>query len=66
MINGGKPQNPLIPDDEQDDPKLKFYIKPLNSESAFNKGVEYGIEFFVLYGSIFAITAYEVNRNYQK
>ena len=56
-----------MPDDEaKDDPGLKFYIKPLNRDSAFNKGVEYGIEFIILYGSLFAITMYEIKKNYAK
>ena len=51
---------------KDDDEKLELYIKPLNSESAFNKGVEYGIEFIILYGSLFFITAYEIKKNYEK
>ena len=47
----------------KDDKELKLYIKPLNSESAFNKGVEYGVEFVVLYGSLFAFTVYEINKS---
>ena len=50
----------------EDDEKLELYIKPLNSEAAFNKGVEYGIEFVILYGSLFFITAYEIKKNYEK
>ena len=50
----------------EDDEKLELYIKPLNSEAAFNKGVEYGIEFVILYGSLFFITTYEIKKNYEK
>ena len=50
----------------KDDKELKLYIKPLNKESAFNKGVEYGVEFLVLYGSLFAFTVYEIKKSAQK
>ena len=50
----------------EDDENLELYTKPLNSEAAFNKGVEYGIEFVILYGSLFFITAYEIKKNYEK
>ena len=50
----------------RDDTELKLYIKPLNKESAFNKGVEYGVEFVVLYGSLFAFTVYEIKKSAQK
>ena len=56
--------NPLIQSDEEE--RLKFYIKPLNSESAFNKGVENMIEFVVLYASLFLITVIEIRKSYIK
>ena len=38
-----KEENPL-------EPEIKFYIKPLNEDAAFNKGVEYFSELFFFYG----------------
>ena len=45
--------------------KLDFYIKPLSDEAAFNKGVEYFVEFFFFYGILIAIAIYEVDKSHK-
>ena len=44
---------------------MDFYIKPLSDEAAFNKGVEYFVEFVFFYGILIAIGIYEVKRSYE-
>jgi hypothetical protein len=41
---------------------LDFYVKPLSDEAAFNKGVEYFVEFVFFYGLLIMIAVWEVNR----
>ena len=41
------------------------YIKPLASEAAFMKGVEYFSEIFFFYGLIFAVTTWEMKKAYE-
>ena len=50
-----KQENPL-------QPEIKFYIKPLNKDAAFNKGVEYFSELFFFYGLLMALAAYEIRK----
>lgn len=47
---------------EVDDQELKVYIKPLSSDAAFNKGVEYFSEIFFFYGMLLALAVYELRR----
>ena len=49
--------------EEETTPKeIKIYIKPLSSNKAFNKGVEWFSEIFFLYGILMALAAYEVDK----
>ena len=59
-------EDKVVDAESKDDVELKLYIKPLNKESAFNKGVEYGTEFVILYGSLFAFTVYEIKKSAEK
>ena len=42
--------------------EIKLYIKPLSSNKAFNKGVEWFSEIFFFYGILMALAAYEVGK----
>ena len=42
--------------------KLDFYIKPLSDEAAFNKGIDYFVEFVFFYGILISLAIYEVKR----
>ena len=44
--------------------EVKEY-KPLKPSAAFNKGVDYGVELVILYGTLIAITAYEINKTWK-
>ena len=43
--------------------KLDFYIKPLSDEAAFNKGVEYFVEFVFFYGVLITIAIWEIKKS---
>ena len=43
--------------------KLDFYIKPLSEEAAFNKGVEYFVEFVFFYGILIITAVWEVKKS---
>ncbi len=43
---------------------LDFYIKPLSDEAAFNKGVDYFVEFVFFYGILIVIGIYEVKKGH--
>ena len=42
---------------------MDFYIKPLSDEAAFNKGVEYFVEFVFFYGVLIVIAVWEVKKS---
>ena len=42
---------------------MDFYIKPLSDEAAFNKGVEYFVEFVFFYGVLIVIAVGEVKKS---
>ena len=42
---------------------MDFYIKPLSDEAAFNKGVEYFVEFVFFYGILVVIALWEVKKS---
>ena len=42
---------------------MDFYIKPLSEEAAFNKGVEYFVEFVFFYGVLVVIALWEVKKS---
>lgn len=42
--------------------KLDFYIKPLSDEAAFNKGIDYFVEFVFFYGVLIGLAIFEVKR----
>ena len=41
-------------------------LKPLTPDAAFKKGADYGVELIVLYGSLAALSIYEVNKQWGK
>ena len=45
-----------------DDEELETYIKPISNDAAFNKGVEYFSEIFLLYGVLLCVSAYEIDK----
>jgi len=51
---------------ELDVEDVRFYIKPLSEDAAFNKGVEWGSDIVFLYSLILFIGLYEIYKNYEK
>jgi hypothetical protein len=47
------------------DLELNTYIKPLNVDAAFNKGVDYATQIIFFYGVLMGIAYYEVKKNYE-
>ena len=48
-----------------DDQEKNLYIKPLNSDASFNKGVEYFSEIVFFYGVLFTIALYEIKKSHE-
>ena len=44
---------------------MDFYVKPLSDEAAFNKGVEYFVEFVFFYGVLITIALWEVKKAHE-
>jgi hypothetical protein len=49
----------------KDEQELKLYIKPLSSDAAFNKGVEYFSELVFFYGVLLALAIYEIRKSHE-
>ena len=49
-----------------DDHDVRFYIKPLSEDAAFNKGVEWSSDIFFFYTMLLAFGLYEIHKAQEK